>query len=262
MPSSGLRDDGRVVFRAKDLGREEVLEAAPTLPEAELLLHRGVYERMVRDYNGGRPIAATVTTTVDAPMGSGLGSSSALVVALLDAFRVLVGAPLGQYDLARLAFQTERIDLALPGGKQDQYAAAFGGTNFIEFLSRDRVIVNPLRFSESTKNELEASLVVCFSGSARDASGIIERQTAGMTRHEACALRAMHSLRGDAFEMKKALLLGDIREMARILEASWAAKKQTATRDLERPASSGSTTSRAPTARSPARSRGRAAAAS
>src|SRR5205814_6411329 len=90
------RDDGKVVFRAKDLGREEAFEAAPQLHQASLLLHRGVYERMVRDHNAGRPVSATITTTVDAPTGSCLGSSSALVVALVDAFRVLFGAPLGQ----------------------------------------------------------------------------------------------------------------------------------------------------------------------
>src|SRR5580704_9013592 len=100
------RDDGKVVFRAKDLGREETFEAAPQLPQANLLLHRGVYERMVRDRNAGVAISATITTTVDAPMGSGLGSSSALVVALVDAFRVLFGAPLGQYDVAHLAFES------------------------------------------------------------------------------------------------------------------------------------------------------------
>jgi D-glycero-alpha-D-manno-heptose-7-phosphate kinase len=133
------RDDGMVVFRAKDLGREEVLDAAPQLPQAKLPLHRGVYERMVRDHNDGRAIPATITTTVDAPLGSGLGSSSALVVALVDAFRALLRAPLGQYDVAHLAFEIEPLDIGLVGGKQDQYAAAFGDTNFIEFLAEQRV---------------------------------------------------------------------------------------------------------------------------
>jgi D-glycero-alpha-D-manno-heptose-7-phosphate kinase len=216
------RDDGKVVFRAKDLGREEVLEAAPQLPRASLLLHRGVYERLIR------AISATITTTVDAPMGSGLGSSSALVVALVDAFRVLFSAPLGQYDVAHLAFEIERLDLGLPGGKQDQYAAAFGGTNFIEFLAKDRVIVNPLRVSDSARNEFESSLVICFSGRSRDATVIIEQQTAGIVDHSPRAIAAMDRLKADAIEMKNALLAGDIYGMAQILDDSWKAKKMTA----------------------------------
>ncbi len=224
-----LRDDGKVVFRAKDLGREEVLDAAPQLPQASLVLHRGAYERMVRDHNAGEVISATITTTVDAPMGSGLGSSSALVVALVDAFRTLLGAPLGQYDVAHLAFEIERIDLGLAGGKQDHYAAGFGGTNFIEFLANDRVIVNPLRISDSARNEFESSLVICFSGRTRDATLIIEQQTAGIVDHDATTIAALDRLKADAVEMKNALLAGDIRAMARILDASWKAKKMTAT---------------------------------
>jgi D-glycero-alpha-D-manno-heptose-7-phosphate kinase len=222
------RDDGRLVFCAKDLAREEVLSAEPLLPEATLQLHRGVYERMVRDYNKGQPIAATITTTVDAPMGSGLGSSSALTVALVDAFRACLGLPLGQYDVAHLAFEIERIDLGLAGGKQDQYAAAFGGTNFIEFLANDRVIVNPLRISEDARNEFESSLVICFSGSSRDSAEIIEQQTTRLADHSAPTIEATDQLKADAIAMKRALLEGDIRAMARILDDSWAAKKRTA----------------------------------
>jgi D-glycero-alpha-D-manno-heptose-7-phosphate kinase len=173
-----------------------MFEAAPELQQASLPLHRGAYERMVRDYNAGSAISATITTTVDAPMGSGLGSSSALVVALVDAFRVLFGAPLGQYDVAHLAFEIERIDLGLAGGKQDQYAAAFGGTNFIEFLAQDRVIVNPLRVSDGARNELESSLVICFSGRSRDATVIIEEQTAGVVGHSTRTIAAMDRLKG------------------------------------------------------------------
>jgi len=222
------RDDDRIIFRAKDLGREEMLAAAPELSHASLLLHRGVYERMVRDYNEGEAISATITTTVDAPPGSGLGSSSALVIALVDAFRAFLAVPLDQYELARLAFEIERLDLGLPGGRQDQYSAAFGGTNFIEFLGRDRVIVNPLRISDNIRNEFESSLVVCFSGGSRDATTIIAQQTAGVTDHSRSTITAMDRLKADAIAMKNALLVGNIDGMARILDDSWAAKKMTA----------------------------------
>lgn len=222
------REDGRLVFRAKDLAREETLEVAAELPSATLLLHRGVYERMVRDFNRGEPLSATITTTVDAPAGSGLGSSSALVVALIDAFRTFLGVPLGPYELARLAFDVERIDLGLPGGRQDQYSAAFGGTNFIEFLDADRVIVNALRISEVTRNELESSLVACFSGGTRDAQAIIVEQTTRLRDHSRWTIAAMDRLKSDAVAMKNALLVGDIDEMARILTDSWEAKKLTA----------------------------------
>ncbi len=222
------RDDDTVVFRAKDLGREEVLQAAAQVPQATLPLHRGVYERMVREYNRGEAIPATITTTVDAPGNSGLGSSSALVVALIDAFRAFLGVPLGQYELAHLAFDIERVDLGLPGGRQDQYSAAFGGTNFIEFLGRDQVIVNPLRISDGIRNELESSLVICFAGGGRDATAIIAQQTADLTDHRSRTIAAMHRLKADAVAMKNALLLGDIKGMAGVLNDSWTAKKLTA----------------------------------
>lgn len=222
------RDDEQVVFRANDLGREETLPAAAQLPQATLALHRGVYERMVGQYNQGTAVPVTVTTTVDAPANSGLGSSSALVIALVEAFRMFLGIPLGPYDVARLAVDIERGDLGMPGGRQDQYSAAFGGTNFIEFPARDRVIVNPLRISDAIRNELESSLVVCFSGGARNPNAILLQQTAGMVDHTSRTIAALDRLKFDAIAMKNALLLGEIEEMARILDDSWAAKKMTA----------------------------------
>lgn len=222
------RDDGLLVFDACDLGMEETHRSAAAIPDSKLLLHRGVYERMVREYNGGEPIAATITTSVDAPMGSGLGSSSALVVALIEAYCAWLDIPLGRYEVAHLAYQIERIDLGLGGGQQDQFSAAFGGINYMEFLAGGRVIVNPLRFYQPVVNELESSLVVCFSGQSRLSDSIIRQQTERLSAGSMDALQAMHQLKHDASEMKNAVLLGDISHFALILERSWLAKKQTA----------------------------------
>lgn len=222
------RSDGRVVFEADDIGLSEVFEPGAPL-HAELVLHRGVYERMIAEHNNGQRLSLTIKTTVDAPPGSGLGSSSALVVALVDGMRSILGAPLGNYDVAHLAYEIERIDLGLSGGRQDQYAAAFGGVNFIEFLQNDRVIVNPLRVSEAICNELESSLVICFSGRSRESASIIDQQKSGLLGGNAATLSSMHKLKVDANEMKRMLLVGDIDRMAEILNESWKAKKATAT---------------------------------
>jgi D-glycero-alpha-D-manno-heptose-7-phosphate kinase len=184
--------------------------------------------RMLNDFGDGvvRPIR--VTSFVDAPPGSGLGSSSALVVALVEAFRAYYAAPLGPYDVAHLAFEIERIDLALAGGRQDQYAATFGGVNFIEFHANDRVIVNPLRVAPSVLNELEISLITCFSGVTRRSDEIIAEQQRRMVAFADPAIEGLHQLKRDAIEMKQALLRGQILRMADLLNHSWEAKKRTA----------------------------------
>ncbi len=222
-------DKGQLRFRASDVGVEEELAARSDLPmEGALLLHRAVYNRIVGDFLDGAAPAIEVSTTVDAPPGSGLGSSSALVVALVEAFRAAFALPLGPYDVAHLAYQIERVDLGLAGGKQDQYAAAFGGMNFIEFLPQDRVIVNPLRVSRSALNELEAALVVCFTGQSRRSDEIIGAQLKGIEARDAGTIEGLHQLKADAVEMKSALLRGDLRGLAAILNRSWNAKQKTA----------------------------------
>lgn len=223
------RDDGKIVFVANDLDARAEYDLDADLSASPLLLHRGVYERMIRDHHDGRRCALTITTSVDAPLGSGLGSSSALVVALVDAFREMLRAPLGQYDVARLAYEIERVDLKLAGGRQDQYAAAFGDVNFIEFLRNDRVLVNPLRLHGSIRRELESSLVVCFTGSSRESARIIEQQTGALVAGDSVAMEAMHALKATAIEMKQRLFLGDITAMAELLNEAWLAKKATAT---------------------------------
>ncbi len=222
-------DDGQIRFVAAD--REEVFEttAEPRLDSSgELILHKGVYNRIVQDFNGGRPLSVTVTTFSDAPAGSGLGSSSTLVVAMVTAYAELLRLPLGEYDIAHLSFEIERRDLGLRGGGQDQYAATFGGVNFMEFHAGDHVIVNPLRVKTWILNELEASLILYFTGVSRESDNIIAEQMRNFASGNDRSLEAVHALKADAGAMKEAVLRGNLEDFALILGRSWEAKRRLA----------------------------------
>jgi D-glycero-alpha-D-manno-heptose-7-phosphate kinase len=108
----------------------------------------------------------------DAPPGSGLGSSSTMMVTLVGLLKEFKKIPLTDYEIANLAYIIERKDLGIKGGLQDQYAATFGGFNYIEFL-KDRVIVNPLRISQDVINELEHNLILCYTGKTRVSDNIM-----------------------------------------------------------------------------------------
>lgn len=169
-----------------------------------------------------------MTTYSDAPAGSGLGSSSTMVVAILKAFVEWLNLPLGEYDIANLAYEIERHDIGLSGGKQDQYAATFGGFNFIEFYEHDRVIVNPLRIKNWIMDELESSMVLFFTGVSRESAKIIDEQKRNIATRKMKSIQAMHEIKEDASTMKEALLKGDIMKFATILGKTWDAKKRMA----------------------------------
>ncbi|MHB9293044.1 D-glycero-alpha-D-manno-heptose-7-phosphate kinase [Hollandina sp. SP2] len=144
------QENGNVVFKAADLEKEETYHAESQLPLTHTLsLHIGIYNRIVADYHQGKPLSLVMTTYSDAPAGSGLGSSSTMVVAILKAYTEWLNLPLGEYDIASLAYRIEREDLHLAGGKQDQYAATFGGFNFMEFYQDERVYAIYQRFKAS-----------------------------------------------------------------------------------------------------------------
>jgi D-glycero-alpha-D-manno-heptose-7-phosphate kinase len=161
----------------------------------------------------------------DAPPGSGLGSSSTLVVALLGAIGSWMKKPLKGYDIAELAYRIERVDMGLAGGRQDQYAAAFGGFNFIEF-NRGSTVVNPLRVHPDVLNELEYRLLLCYVGQTRQSARIIERQTASYVRGSATVVNALHRLKQETLEMKTALLLGKVDAIGELLHQAWEQKKR------------------------------------
>lgn len=221
-------DDGCISIVSLDSGCNCVYPVCGELPlsgGAELI--KGVYNRVMRDF-GPVPRAFRITTYNDAPAGSGLGTSSTMVVCILKAFAEWLSLPLGDYEIARLAYETERMDLGLSGGKQDQYAAAFGGFNFIEFLSDDRVIVNPLKVKRWICDELESSLLLYFTGKSRSSARIIDEQRANTASGNEEAIAAMHLIKQSAVDMKAALLRGDMAEFSRILGSSWENKKKMA----------------------------------
>jgi len=163
----------------------------------------------------------------DAPPGSGLGSSSTMVVALIGLLKHWQRLPLTNYDIAELAYHIERIDLEIQGGMQDQYAAVFGGFNFIEFCP-PAVIVNPLRIDNEIINELEYNLLLCYTGRTRLSANIITTQVDAYVRKEAEVLKAMEELKNITVEMKNALLQGRLTDFGLLLHEAWNNKKKMA----------------------------------
>ncbi len=120
--------NGTVEFVSADLGQSASYAAAPVLAnDGRLDLFKAVYNHVVREFHQGKPLSLRMSTRVDVPAGSGLGSSSTLTVAMVAAYAEWLNLPLGEYELAHTAYVIERVEAGLEGGKQDQYAAAFGG---------------------------------------------------------------------------------------------------------------------------------------
>ena len=221
--------DGKIYIESIDKDVSYSFDMVDQLPiDGSLNLQRGVYNRVVRDFSR-KPLSFRLTTYVDAPAGSGLGTSSTLVVAILGAFSEWLRLPLGEYDLAHLAYEIERIDLNMAGGKQDQYAATFGGVNFMEFFPEEKVIVNPLRIKDIYLNELAHNLVLYYTETSRLSSSIIEAQKKNVLSNNQQSIMAMHRLKEQSFRMKEALLKGELDKIGEILDFGWQSKKKMAT---------------------------------
>ncbi|MCX5999896.1 MAG: GHMP kinase [Chloroflexi bacterium] len=161
----------------------------------------------------------------DAPPGSGLGASSALVVSIVGAFRQWLRLPLTDYGIAELAYDIERVEAGIKGGKQDQYAATFGGFNFIEFVG-NKTIVNPLRIKRDTLNELAYRLMLCYTGQRKPSDGLVEEQVNRYVDKNQDMVSALDATKELAFRIKNALLLGDLREFGLLLDEAWCCKKR------------------------------------
>ena len=222
-------DEPVVRFVATDQQMEMVRPADVPLPlNGKLDLHKAVYNHMVQNFNGGKPIPVELSTFCDAPAGSGLGSSSTLVVTMIRAFVELLNLPLDDYTIAQMAYQIERVDCGLQGGRQDQYSATFGGFNFMEFYADERAVINPLRIKNWIVCELEASLVLYFTGVSRESAHIIADQSSNVKSGAADALEAMHGIKREALAMKECLLRGDFEGLVESMRLGWENKKRSA----------------------------------
>jgi len=222
-------DNSKIVFKCHDIDEHYTYENINFFDKKDqnIRLIKGIHNRIKKEYDIIEPLSYQLETYVDAPPGSGLGSSSTLVVAIVAAFSEWLGLPLGEYDLAMLAYKIEREDLGLSGGKQDQYAATFGGFNFMEFYS-DRVLVNPLRIKQDYINELEFSLLLYYTGTSRLSSKIIDAQIKNVNNKSFKSIEAMHDLKHLAYKMKESLLRGNLNDIGELLHQGWLSKKNMA----------------------------------
>jgi D-glycero-alpha-D-manno-heptose-7-phosphate kinase len=226
-----LLEDRTIILQGLDRKEEQRFEdgaALETLPiDGKLDLLKGVYNRIRKEYGwpGG---GFRLSTFVDAPAGSGLGTSSTLVVAIVGAFTEMLKLPLGEYDMAHLAYDIERKELLMAGGRQDQYAATFGGVNYMEFYKDDKVIVNPLRVKQQYLFELENNLLLYYTATSRESARIIEVQSRNVTDKKEKSIEAMHQLKHQAQLMKEALLMGRIHEVGDILDFGFRQKQKMA----------------------------------
>lgn len=222
-------DEPVVRFLATDQQTETVESiSVPLALNGKLNLHKAVYNEMIQVYNGGKAIPLELSTFCDAPAGSGLGSSSTLVVVMIRAFTELLNLPLDDYTIAHLAYKIERVDCGLQGGRQDQYSATFGGFNFMEFYADDRAVINPLRIKNWILCELEASLVLFYTGVSRESAKIIADQSRNVESGLVYEMEAMHGIKREALIMKECLLRGDFGGIVDSMRDGWENKKRSA----------------------------------
>ncbi|HEX3231525.1 MAG TPA: hypothetical protein VHQ95_21280 [Pyrinomonadaceae bacterium] len=219
------KSERSIGFRSFDYGKVVYwTEEAHFGFDGQMDLAKGVLKRFELDKL--RSEGFDLFVHADAPPNSGLGGSSTFTVALIGLFRELLGLPITSAGMAKLAYDIERNDVGIKGGRQDQYAAAFGGFNFMEFHGED-VVVTPLRLSDFLINELEYNLLLCYVGS-RETQPIIENQMEGTKAENAEPLAAMDRTKEIAIEMKRVLLRGDLDCFGEMLHESWVHKKKTA----------------------------------
>jgi D-glycero-alpha-D-manno-heptose-7-phosphate kinase len=161
------------------------------------------------------------------PPGTGLGSSASVCVNLLKVLTTyLRSSPLSKYDLAERAFNITRLGLKRHVGKQDEYAAAFGGLNYIRFSRDGAAQVEPLQLDPGVLSALQSNLMLFFTGAAHHSWDILADQEKSIRGPDGPAVEALHEVKEAAARMKDALLCGDLEHFGHLLDDAWQAKKR------------------------------------
>ncbi|MBM3287803.1 MAG: GHMP kinase [Candidatus Eisenbacteria bacterium] len=230
------RDDALLSLTSLDYDISETHPAETELPiDGSLDLLKGVVNHFRQvslarsgarrgGHSVGFPSGFDLLVHTDAPPGSGLGASSTLVATLVGLFREWLSEPLTNYEIAELTYRIERLDLKIAGGRQDQYAATFGGFNFIEFFS-DHTVVNPLRIRREVVNELEYSMLLCYTGGTRLSAHIVENQTRSYREGNPKVVHSLDRMKDLTFEMKSVLLRDRVQGFGELLHEAWIEKK-------------------------------------
>ena len=222
-----LRDDTKVTFKwiNKDEFEEHAFDSELDCSYG-LKLFKATHNHICKRFKI-EPIGYDIVSYQDVPTGSGLGTSSTLIVSLIGVYIELFNLPLGEYDIAEMAIQIERVELKENGGKQDQYAAAFGGFNYMEFKGDD-VIVNPLRIKDSVQDEMENNVVLYFTNFTRNSSDVLTEQVQKMKDKNKTSTLSLHALVEQAKLMKDCLIKGTIDDLGEILDYGFQQKKMLA----------------------------------
>ena len=216
------RDDRQITLESVDYGMSVDFGIDEPLPlDGRLDLVKSALSRLLDRDRGGFDLFLHSS----APPGSGLGSSSAMIVALVGLLQEHNRFPMTDYEIAHLAHVLEREDLGISGGLQDHYAATFGGFNYLE-LGGSHVVVNPLRIGSDTVSELEHNLLLCYTGRTRLSDHIIDDQTERYRRGDEEAVEGLRMQKRLAQEMKDALLRSRLSEFGALLGQAWEQKRR------------------------------------
>jgi D-glycero-alpha-D-manno-heptose-7-phosphate kinase len=195
------------------------------LPYANGSLELRLCQVLYEHFNVHMPINVFIASEV--PPGTGLGSSSTLSVTLCNIFSTITGATMSKAQLAETAYEIETQRMDAPIGKQDQYAAAFGGLNCFEFTA-DGVRATPLKMNTTTIRGLERRLMLFYTGATRQAREILHEQRAGSDQRSGRTVEALHHIKALGWQIKDALEAGRLDDFGALLDESWQHKKQLA----------------------------------